>query len=133
MEHEELVALGLTDEQVGAVLAAAGRDTAAREARIRALELDVAAESYAAGLRFTSPLARRAYIAELKVAGLERDETGALVGVEAFTKAMRAANPGAFAQDAAGGGGFAGKTAPPADEGNERDAIRAALFPARSG
>ncbi len=124
MELEALLGLGLTEEQAQAVMTEQAKET-------EVIRLDAAAEAYAGNLRFTSELARRAFVKELKGAGLTRDEAGNLTGADAFTKAMRAANPGAFAMEAAGGFGFAGKEAAETNAGDERDAIRLALFPGR--
>lgn len=124
MELEDLMALGLTEEQARAVASGHAEELAATRA-------DAAAERAAGKLRFTSELARRAFIAELKAAGLPMDEVGDLASADAFIKEMRRANPGAFAAEAAGSLGFAGKDPMETSAGDERDAIRRALFPGR--
>ena len=76
--------------------------------QLDALSYDSAVTAYAGGLNFTSELARKAYIAELKAAGLKLD-SGNLLGAEDFTKTMREQNPTAFAAELKGGAGFSDK------------------------
>ena len=72
---------------------------------------DSAAAVYAGGIKFTSDLARKAYLAELKTANLKLD-SGKLMGADDFTKTMREQNPTAFAAEPKGGSGFANLKSP---------------------
>jgi len=72
---------------------------------------DGAAVAHAAGLKFTSELAQKAYISELKAASLKLVD-GKLQGADDFTKTMREKNPTAFAPEPKGGGRFANLKSP---------------------
>jgi len=72
---------------------------------------DGAATAHAAGLKFTSDLARKAFIAEIKAANLKMSD-GKLQGADDFTKTMREKNPTAFTPEQRGGGGFANLKSP---------------------
>ena len=106
-------------------LAAADWEKKAKDAetnaaqQLDAVKYDYAVEAYANGLKFTSDLARRAYIAELKAKKLTLD-SGKLLGAEDFTKSMREQNPTAFEQEQKGGLGFT-ETTPP-DTGGKSNA-----------
>lgn len=88
--------------------------------QLAALEYDNAAAAYAGTLKFTSELARKAFISELKSKELKLDN-GKLLGAEEFTKTMRQQNPTAFEPERAGGAGFSGKHPPASGEGNTND------------
>lgn len=90
---------------------------------------DAAAHALSAGIKFTSELARKAFIGDLKSAGLKLDESGAFTGADDFVKKMREDNPDAFAKAPAGGGGFGDKNPPEQEPGSVREAFRDALYP----
>lgn len=97
--------------------------------KFAALEYDNAANAYAGTLKFTSELARKAFIAELKSKELKLD-SGKLLGADEFTKTMREQNPTAFEPEKSGGAGFSGKRPPESGENDNQivnDAIRGAL------
>ena len=81
------------------------------------LSYDSAAAVYAGGIKFTSDLARKAYLTELKAANLKLDN-GKLMGADDFTKTMREQNPTAFAAEPKGGGGFSNLN-PPGESGTK--------------
>ncbi len=104
---------------------------AAEKARgeMEELKRNLAAETYAAGIRFTSGSARRAFVEGLKREGLQKDESGELVGAEEYLKKAREDDPAAFQGEPAGGAGFADKTPPAARHmSTPQEAIRAAMF-----
>lgn len=103
-----------------ALLQTANRQAAeAAQAQIDAYRTDAAAQAYAGGLKFTSDLARRAFVDSFKAAGMQPDEDGGFLGAEEFTRRMREKNPNAFEAEAAGGSGFDGKQPPAASGTND--------------
>ena len=70
------------------------------------MKAQYAAGSAAAGLKFTSGSAKKAFLADLAAKKLPLQEDGTLLGLEDFVKAYQKADPGAFAAD---GGSPSGK------------------------
>lgn len=63
------------------------------------MKAQYAAGSAAAGLKFTSESAKKAFLADLAAKKLPLQEDGTLLGLEDFVKAYQKADPGAFAAD----------------------------------
>ncbi len=68
-------------------------------AQVSALKADYAAENAAAGLKFSSASAKKAFLAELKGKGLALQDDGKLLGFEDFVKEYKTSDPDAFAPD----------------------------------
>lgn len=68
-------------------------------AQISALKADYAAENAAAGLKFSSASAKKAFLADLKAKGLALQDDGKLLGFEDFVKDYKTTDPNAFAPD----------------------------------
>lgn len=68
-------------------------------AQVSALKADYAAENAAAGLKFSSTSAKKAFLAELKGKGLALQDDGKLLGFEDFVKEYKTSDPDAFAPD----------------------------------
>lgn len=68
-------------------------------AQVSALKADYAAENAAAGLKFSSASAKKAFLAELKGKGLALQNDGKLLGFEDFVKEYKTSDPDAFAPD----------------------------------
>lgn len=68
-------------------------------AQLSALKADYAAENAAAGLKFSSASAKKAFLAELKGKGLALQDDGKLLGFEDFVKEYKTSDPDAFAPD----------------------------------
>lgn len=102
---------------------------AASDQKITEYRTDAAAHALSAGIKFTSELARKAFIGDLKTAGLKLDDAGAFVGADDFVKKMRTDNPDAFAKLPSGGAGFGDKNPAAQNAGTAREAIRNALYP----
>lgn len=68
-------------------------------AQVSALKADYAAENAAAGLKFSSASAKKAFLAELKAKGLTLQDDGKLLGFDDFVKEYKGADPDAFAPD----------------------------------
>lgn len=63
------------------------------------MKAQYAAGSAAAGLKFTSESAKKAFLADLAAEKLPLQEDGTLLGLEDFVKAYQKASPGAFCRD----------------------------------
>ncbi len=76
-------------------------DDAAQKAaaQISALKADYAAENAAAGLKFSSASAKKAFLGDLKAKGLTLQDDGKLLGFEDFVKSYKETDPDAFAPD----------------------------------
>lgn len=68
-------------------------------AQVSALKADYAAENAAAGLKFSSASAKKAFLADLKAKGLALQDDGKLLGFEDFVKDYKTTDPNAFAPD----------------------------------
>lgn len=68
-------------------------------AQVSALKSDYAAENAAAGLKFSSASAKKAFLADLKAKGLALQDDGKLLGFEDFVKEYKTTDPDAFAPD----------------------------------
>jgi len=68
-------------------------------AQVSALKADYAAENAAAGLKFSSTSAKKAFLADLKAKGLTLQDDGKLLGFDDFVKSYKETDPGAFAQE----------------------------------
>lgn len=68
-------------------------------AQVSDLKADYAAENAAAGLKFSSASAKKAFLADLKAKGLTLQDDGTLLGFDDFVKAYKKTDPGAFAQE----------------------------------
>ena len=68
-------------------------------AQVIALKADYAAENAAAGLKFSSASAKKAFLADLKAKGLALQDDGKLLGFEDFVKDYKTTDPNAFAPD----------------------------------
>lgn len=68
-------------------------------AQVSALKADYAAENAAAGLKFSSVSAKKAFLADLKAKGLTLQDDGKLLGFDDFVKEYKGADPDAFAPD----------------------------------
>lgn len=68
-------------------------------AQVSALKADYAAENAAAGLKFSSTSAKKAFLADLKAKGLALQDDGKLLGFEDFVKEYKTSDPNAFAPD----------------------------------
>ncbi len=68
-------------------------------AQVSALKADYAAENAAAGLKFSSASAKKAFLADLKAKGLTLQDDGKLLGFEDFVKDYKTTDPDAFAPD----------------------------------
>lgn len=79
--------------------------------QVNAIRYEQAVSTYANGVRFTSELARKAFVAELKQKGLKL-ENDTLLGADDFTKQMREQNPDAFAKEKSGAPDFSNTTPP---------------------
>lgn len=67
--------------------------------QIADLKAGYAAASAAAGIRFSSESAKKAFLADLKAKGLTLQDDGTLLGFDDFVKAYKKADPGAFAPE----------------------------------
>lgn len=106
------------------------QEGAARE--LSQARAELAAEAFAAGIRFTSKNAKQAFLDGLKKQGLALDQEGRLEGAEKYLEKAREDDPAAFAMGPAGGAGFEGKAALQGGEkANPQAAIRAVMFPGR--
>ena len=68
-------------------------------AQVSALKADYAAENAAAGLKFSSASAKKAFLADLTAKKLTLQDDGTLLGFDDFVKSYKQADPGAFAQE----------------------------------
>ena len=68
-------------------------------AQVSALKADYAAENAAAGLKFSSASAKKAFLADLKAKGLTLQDDGKLLGFDDFVKEYKGTDPDAFAPD----------------------------------
>ena len=68
-------------------------------AQVSALKADYAAENAAAGLKFSSVSAKKAFLADLKAKGLTLQDDGKLLGFDDFVKEYKGDDPDAFAPD----------------------------------
>lgn len=66
--------------------------------QVAALQRDYAAQNAAAGLKFSSASAKKAFLADLKEKNLPLQD-GKLMGFDDYCKAYRESDPGAFAPD----------------------------------
>ena len=71
----------------------------AADDQLKALRADHAAETAAAGLKFSSASAKKAFLADLKAKGLALQDDGQLLGFDDFVKEYKGADPDAFAPD----------------------------------
>ena len=71
----------------------------AADDKVKALQADHAAETAAAGLKFSSTSAKKAFLADLKAKGLALQDDGKLLGFEDFVKEYKTTDPDAFAPD----------------------------------
>ena len=71
----------------------------AADDKVKALQADHAAETAAAGLKFSSASAKKAFLADLKAKGLALQDDGKLLGFDDFVKEYKGADPDAFAPD----------------------------------
>ena len=69
------------------------------EQQIAELKASHAAASAAAGIKFSSESAKKAFLADLKAKGLALQDDGTLLGFDDFVKSYKQADPGAFAQE----------------------------------
>ena len=67
--------------------------------QVGALKAQYAASNAAAGLKFSSTSARKAFLADLKAKGLTLQDDGKLLGFDDFVKEYKGADPDAFAPD----------------------------------
>lgn len=70
------------------------------EQQVNDLKDQYAAGNAAAGLKFTSESARRAFLADLMAKKLPRQEDGTLLGFDDFVASYKQSDPGAFAPEA---------------------------------
>lgn len=68
-------------------------------AQVSALKADYAAENAAAGLKFSSASAKKAFLAELKGKGLALQDDGTLLGFDDYVASYKKTDPGAFAPE----------------------------------
>ena len=124
MKREDLKEFNLSDEQVQKIMDLHGADlerqkqtittlTTERDAartqladaeqkaaaQVGALKADYAAENAAAGLKFSSASAKKAFLTDLKAKGLTLQDDGKLLGFDDFVKEYKGADPDAFAPD----------------------------------
>lgn len=106
MKREDLNEFNLSDEQVQKIMDLHGADLERQKqtittltAQVSALKADYAAENAAAGLKFSSASAKKAFLAELKGKGLALQDDGKLLGFEDFVKKYKTSDPDAFAPD----------------------------------
>ena len=71
----------------------------AADDKVKALQADHAAETAAAGLKFSSTSAKKAFLADLKAKGLALQDDGKLLGFDDFVKEYKGTDPDAFAPD----------------------------------
>lgn len=71
----------------------------AADDKVKALQADHAAETAAAGLKFSSTSAKKAFLADLKAKGLALQDDGKLLGFDDFVKEYKGTDPNAFAPD----------------------------------
>lgn len=71
----------------------------AADDKVKALQADHAAETAAAGLKFSSTSAKKAFLADLKAKCLALQDDGKLLGFDDFVKEYKGADPDAFAPD----------------------------------
>ena len=95
-------------------------------AQVSALKADYAAENAAAGLKFSSASAKKAFLAELKDKGLALQDDGKLLGFDDFAKSYRENDPGAFLPDEKPPR-FSGTATGPAAAGTKKDQANAAI------
>ena len=69
------------------------------EQQIAELKASHAAASAAAGLKFSSESAKKAFLADLSAKKLTLQDDGTLLGFDDFVKSYKQADPGAFAQE----------------------------------
>ena len=69
------------------------------EQQIAELKASHAAASAAAGLKFSSESAKKAFLADLTAKKLTLQDDGTLLGFDDFVKSYKQADPGAFAQE----------------------------------
>lgn len=69
-------------------------------AQVSALKADYAAENAAAGLKFSSASAKKAFLADLKAKGLTLQDDGTLLGFDDYVASYKKNDPGAFAKEA---------------------------------
>lgn len=107
-------------------------DQATREAerQVSDLKAQYAAGNAAAGLKFTSESARRAFLADLTAKKLPLQDDGKLLGFDDFVASYRQSDPGAFAPE--GGlprvsGSAPGRAADPTAKDQANAALRAAF------
>ena len=69
------------------------------ERQIAELKASHAAASAAAGIKFSSESAKKAFLADLTAKKLTLQDDGTLLGFDDFVKSYKQADPGAFAQE----------------------------------
>lgn len=99
------------------------------DAKIAELQAGYAAQTAAAGLKFTSESAKKAFMADLKAKSLPLQD-GALLGFDDFVKQYKESDPSAFAAENKPPrftAGATGSAAPPTGREEANAAIRAAF------
>ena len=68
-------------------------------AQVSALKADYAAENAAAGLKFSSASAKKAFLSDLKAKNLPLQDDGTLLGFDDYVASYKKTDPGAFAPE----------------------------------